>query len=139
MVNPNKYIRIAYRTAMLTLGYPVWTKKVPKNQAPLLGTYIIIASQTKIPTVRDKDSFEWLCSIVFDITHIMEQGYSNTDVLDDLEEQVINIVESDIAIGDFTVKDITMVDSRDLIADTDSQTIERRLVTYQFWLSNEDG
>lgn len=138
MVNPNKYIRIAYRTAFQVLTVPSWSKKVPKGTT-VPDTYVLLHSQTKSTTERSKDGFEWLCTIVFDIISRQEAGYADTEPLDDIEEDIVDIVESDIHIASFTVKDINMVSSIDLDAEqNDEISIIRRVLTYQFWLSNED-
>lgn len=147
MVNPNEYIRTGYITAFAGINVPVWAKKVPKDKTPTPLTYILLHSQTKNPTAEDKDTQdegdiegdgpEWLCTIVVDIVSIREAGYSKPKILDDLEEQVLNAVRK-LKVPGFIVKSTELVDSTDLDSDTNSQTIERRILTYQHWLNNID-
>lgn len=138
MVNPNKYIRTAYLTAFAALTVPAWSKKVPKDVIPIPDNYVLLISQTKNTTERSKDGFEWLCTIVFDIISRQEAGYASTVIVDNVEEDIIDIVESDIAIAGFTVKDINLISSLDLDSEEDEASIVRRVLTYQFWFSNED-
>ena len=138
MKNPNTPIRKAHIAAFAPIGIPVWAKKVPKNTKPIPKLYILISSQTKNPTARDKDGFEWLCSIVIDIVSILESGYSKPELLDNIEEQVVEIIESEIDIPGFINKEVRLVDDRDLDDETSTQSIERRILTYQYWVNNVD-
>lgn len=138
VINPNKYIRIAYLTAFGALTVPAWSKKVPKDVIPVPDNYVLLISQTKNITERSKEGFEWLCTIVFDIISRQEAGYASTIPVDEIEQDIIDIVESDIVIAGFTVKDINLISSLDLDSEEDEASIVRRVLTYQFWLSNED-
>jgi len=136
--NPNKYIRTAHITALAGIGASVWAKKVPKDTKPIPKKYVLITSQSKNTTAEDKDGFEWLCTIVIDIISILEPGYSKPEIVDDLEEQINEIVLAEIAIPGFINKEVRLIDSRDLDAETSSQSIERRVLTFQYWVNNVD-
>lgn len=132
-------MRGAYVTALaVATGVPVWSKKVPKDVDPIPLKYILITSQTKNRTEVDKDGFEWLCTITVDIYNVNEAGYSSIVNLDDIEENVINTIEEEIQIPGFITKSTVLFDSRDLETETASQSIERRILTYQHWLNNID-
>lgn len=137
MKNPNENIRIAHIDAFAPIGIPVWAKKVPKDET-IPPLYILINSQSKNLTAVDKDGFEWLCTITFDITSLREPGYSKPVLLDDVEQQMITIIETEILIPDFINKEHALIDSRDLDSETESQSIERRILTYQYWVNNVD-
>lgn len=140
--NPNVPVRQALIPALsAATGLPVWHKKVPKDVTPVPTKYILLQSQTKQPTERSKECYEWQASINIDITFINPAGFSNTVPVDSAEEQVINAVEqvendplTGIQIPDWYVKDIKMINSIDLDAETTTQSIERRIITYVFWI-----
>lgn len=137
MKNPNKPIRTAYITAFSALGVPVWAKKVPKG-VTIPQVYVLLHSQTKNTTAEDKDSFEWLCTMVVDIVSRREAGYSKPEILDDLEEQINEIIFEEIPIPYFINKETSLVDSRDIDTETTTHSIERRLITFQHWVNNVD-
>lgn len=138
MVNPNKYIRTAYKTAFAALTVPTWNKVVPKSTDPIPADYVLLQAQSKNVTERSKDGFEWMCTIVFDIVSHQEAGYADSSIVDDIEGDIISIVESDVEIEGFTVKNINLVDSLDLDSQDDDGAIIRRVLTYQFWLNSVD-
>lgn len=139
MVNPNKHIRIAYRNVLSDIGVPVWTNKVPKTVKPTPTKYVLITSQTKNETEKCKDGFEWLCTVTLDITSVLNKGQSDLDILDDIEEIILTRIDEDLPVmGGFVVKSADIVESRDIDFETDSQSVERRILIYEHWLSNID-
>lgn len=138
MKNPNQNIRIAHIKAFEPIGLKVWAKKVPKDVVPVPNQYILITSQSKRTFADDKDGHEWLCTIVIDIVSVIESGFSSPKTLDFYEEQILGIIENEIPIEDFINKEVTLVDSTDLDSETQTQSIERRVLTYQYWVNNVD-
>lgn len=140
--NPNVPVRQALIAALsAATSLPVWHKKVPKDTTPVPTKYILLQSQTKQPTERSKQCYEWQASINIDITFINPAGFSNTVPVDTAEEQVINTIEpvendylTGLQIPGWYVKDIKMINSIDLDAETSTQSIERRIVSYLIWL-----
>lgn len=136
MVNPNKHIRKAYIDQLADIGVPIWSHKVPKTVKPKPLKYVLISSQTKNETEKDKCGFEWLCSVTLDITSVLGQGQSNMAALDDLEELILSRIDDDLPVGEgFVVKSADIVESRDVVFETQSQTVERRILIYEHWLS----
>ncbi len=134
MLNPEKYVRIAYLQAIATqTAVPVWTKKVPKD-VTVPKKYILITSQEKQRTEVGKDCWEWLCQITIDVVFQGTLGYSDTDQVDDIEEKIITAIEAGIDVPGFMVKSIDLVDTVNLDSDTENQSIERRVIIYQHWL-----
>lgn len=132
--NPNIPVRVALIAALSSAtGLPVWHKKVPKNVKPIPTSYILLQSQSKQRTAISKNCWEWDSTINIDITYINQQGFSNTVPIDNAEEQAINVIE-DLEIPGWFVKNIHLIGSSDLDDETDTQTVERRILIYNFWL-----
>jgi len=143
ILNPNEPLRAAYVAAMeLATGLPVWAKKVPKD-TEIPQQYIIVSTQTKnrieeyknleaFPLVANK--FEWQCSITIDLYNVNMSGFGNPAVNDEVEQQVVDVIQSGIEVDGFHVKSYEFFGSVDLDIETDTQSIERRVITYQHWL-----
>lgn len=138
MLNPDKYTRAGIIAALQPLNVPVWAKKVPKNVSPVPNLYILISTQTKTRYEVSKDCWEWLQQTTLDITSVQPAGYSSTAALDDMEGYIITKIEEGINIPNFIVKDTRLVDSRPLDTETDTQSIERRILVYEFWLNRAE-
>jgi hypothetical protein len=134
MIDPNTPLRIGLLDAFQTLSIPGWAKKVPKNTHPIPLNYYIINTQTLNPTERCKEGFEWLCSVNIDVIYSGPAGYASPVETEDIEGQIITAIEAGITITGFDVKNIRFLSSIDLDEETDTQSIERRVITYQFWL-----
>lgn len=142
--NPNIPVRTALISAIKTAtGLDVWHKKVPKDITPLPAKYILLQNQSKLQTEISKDCWEWQSTISIDITYINPAGFSNTVQLDNTENQIMNVLIPDnfidfdaprLDIPNWFVKDIKILDSTDLDAETSTQSIERRILTIIIWL-----
>ena len=130
--NPNEPIRIGIKSALIPTSIPVFAKRVPKDTK--LTQYIILSSQTKNRTEVSKDCFDWMCSVNIECITYSQSGFVNPKTNDDIEAQVIDIIQSGIVINGFLVKEINFIQSIDLDIDTPTATIERRVITYQFWV-----
>lgn len=144
ILNPNKYIRSGMITA-LKAGIPnlnIWYKKVPVNVVPIPLVYILLDSQTKNETVVSKSTtekatnFEWLSTIDVNIYSISKKGYSNADVVDDMEQSVLSIIRTGFNIPNFDTKNVRIIESQDLSIDNDTASIDRKLVKFEIWLNN---
>lgn len=132
-INPNKYIRQAYINGLQGIA-PIWEKKVPKN-ATVPNKYFLISTQTRRETERKKCDYEWMCSIVIECISIQALGFGNSEPIDDLEESLISFVDSDITVAGFDVKETFFIDSIPLDTETPTNSIYRRVVTYEHWLN----
>lgn len=138
MVNPDKYIRKAY-VDMCNEFVTTWEAGVPKNIIPVPPTYAIISNQTRNPTERSKCGYEWMCSITVDINHVRNVGYFGSAIVDDIEESIINVLESDqLVVPGFVVKQTRFIQSQPLTASSSTQTITRKVLVYEHWLNNVD-
>ena len=136
-LNPNKYVRTAYINALkLATGLQVWHKKVPKTVTVIPKNYILLDSQTKNETVKAKtDYFEWLVTLDVHIFNYNLKGYTDTVVVDDIEEKVIKTVKIDgVTIANFSNKNVDILDSIDLDLETDTNSIDRRIIKFEHWL-----
>ena len=134
--NPNKYLRTAYVQGLPAYvnGIPVFVKKVPKSANPP-SQYILITSQTKNQTAIGKDCFEWLCEIVVDCIYSGPAGFAAPVNNDDVEENVQSFVLSGVEMPGWQVKSNDFIGSIDMDAETPTQSIERRVLTFQHWVN----
>lgn len=134
--NPNKYLRTAYVQGLPAYveDIPVYSKRLPKDTSTA-SQYIIIRSQTKNQTAIGKDCFEWLCEIIVDCIYSGVAGFSAPVNNDDLEENVQSFVLSGVTMDGWQVKSNDFINSIDLDADTPTQHIERRVLTFQHWIN----
>jgi len=135
-LNPSKYIRAAYITALQNAtGLKVWDRFVPKNiTAP--QSYIILDGQTKNETANAKgEFFEWLSTIDVNIYYVGLVGYSYSVQVDDIENVVINTIRYGIPIAGFSNKNTQIIDSLSLNSETSTQSIERRVIKFEHWVS----
>ena len=133
-INPDKYIRKAYFDALKAYAH-VWEKKVPKD-TPIPSKYYLISSQTKNETERKKCGSEWSCSIVIECVNIQSNGYANSEIINDMEQDLLSVVDSGLIIQGFDLKQTNFVDSISLDTETPTNSIYRRVVNYQHWLNN---
>jgi len=144
ILNPNKYIRSGMITALKAgiSNLNIWYKKVPVNVVPIPSVYILLDSQTKNETVVSKSTtekatnFEWLSTIDVNIYSINKKGYSNADLVDDMEQSVLSIVRTGFNIPNFDTKNVRIIESQDLSIDNDTASIDRKLVKFEIWLNN---
>lgn len=135
MKNPNLPIRRAFvQTIKNKTGLNVWGKRVPKSTKPIPEKYVLIGTQTKQRFAVGKQCWEWICQIVVDINYVNAQGFSNTERLDEMEEQVINAIDG-IQVDGFNVKFNRLLSQTQLDADTPTQSIERTILMYELWLN----
>lgn len=132
-LNPNLPLRAAIITALTPIGIPVKSKKFPAD-TKTTKQYILITSQTKKRTAISKDCYDYLCSVVIDINSINTNGVADADSNDVIEEQVVQRIEDGLDIQFFIVKETIFVQSLDLDLETPTYSIQRRIVTYQFWV-----
>lgn len=145
ILNPDKHIRIAYIQALqAATGLKVWHRKVPKNISPIPSKYIILDTQSKNETVNAKNNderetyFEWLVTLDVNIYNVNQVGYSNADVVDDLEQIVISVIRQGIDIPNFNNKNTNILESQDLSADTTTQSIDRKMIKFEHWLNRAE-
>lgn len=137
MVNPNKHIRTSIVSALSSVGTSVWYKRLPKTIATP-EKYILIQSQSKQEAFRAKSCWEWLCQFNIEIVVEGEQGIPPTDAIDGLEQSVLSAMENfNVTSGGFATKYCDMINQYEDSVETDTNSIERRILTYEIWLSKK--
>lgn len=133
--NPDAPLRTVYLAGMNTI-IQAWSNKVPKS-VTVPNQYIILQDQIKNPTDKGKEGcMEWLCTMIVDIYNINPSGYSSIGGIDNIEEQVIDWIESGFIVDGFMLKSIDFIESVPFTPiETPTQTIERRTIRYQHWLA----
>jgi hypothetical protein len=145
VLNPNEPLRTAYVNKLRSAtGLPVWAKKLPKGTNP--EQYILISSQPKLPTETSKNlteapltanRFEWLARITVEIVSVWDIGVAKPVSNDTVEAKVLTAVYEGLEVAGWRVKSYDVIDSIDLDFDTDRQSIERKIITFQHWLCQE--
>jgi len=136
MLNPDKYVREGYIADLEPLlgGVPIWDGGIPVDE-PTPDVYVLITTQTKRPTERTKDGFEWMGTITLDIVSIRPPGTHNTAIVDDIEEILIERIEQEIDIPGFINNNTLFVDSVSLKDENASQSVDRKILIYEHWLN----
>lgn len=146
MLNPDKYIRKAYVDLCKVFLPNTWEAGVPINITPAPTLYALITNQTRNETEISKgiedelnSSKEWLCTITVDLNRVQPKGFYGSAPLDDLEQSIVNVIEGvGIVVPGFVVKSTRLVQAQPLTGTNSTQTITRKIFTYEHWLSNED-
>lgn len=151
-LNPDKYIRQAYVDMCKVFMPNTWEAGIPINITPSPSFYILITNQTRNETevskgvvnedeeLEQNNAKEWLCTITVDINRVQPLGNYGSAPLDDLEQQIMNVIEGEtgIIVPGFKVKSARIVQSQPLTASSKTQTITRKVFTYEHWLNNID-
>lgn len=133
MLNPDENIRKAYAGKLS----PIWEKRVPEDVKPVPNKYYLISTQSKQPTERKKDCFEWQCQIVIECISIQELGYASSIPVNNMEAAVITAIEAGIEVEGFDVKSYKFIGSVSLDTETQTNSIYRRVITYEHWLAEK--
>ena len=146
MVNPSKYIRKAYLSALGSVGIgsvtiPIFDKRVPINVS-VPPTRIIISTQTTRIADENKCDHGWECSIVLDVISEQPISFVNSSIVDDIEGQIMTNIDlwsaskAELMIPPFICYHTTYSDSHDIEIDTPTTTIIRRIIRITHRLNN---
>lgn len=135
MINPNKYIRQAIISAMSLQGYSVFYKRIPKGVSSG-NAYVIISDMGKGQRDKSRCGYEWTCTVTLNVYTESVNGMPPTTTLDELEETVHNVVRV-LKVGNgFWTKMVNLANQTDLEEFAADRTIDRRVLSYEIWLSN---
>lgn len=128
-----KYIRSGI---ISTLGNstPIYNKNVPKSLQP--NTYILIINQALQEYERAKGCYEWQSQFTLDLVTKTTLNGDATTIIDNLHSFIESRIR-DLTVPNYTVKNIELVGTTDNDFDTATNTINRRLLTYNIWLNND--
>lgn len=131
---PDKFIRKAFLTLLSGIGTPIFENKVPKSVDPVPLRRIILSTQTDAQHNTSKCGHNWSHSILLDIISEQPQGYSDKSIVEDIWQTINAVidVQNDISVDGFTIYNTQMLDSHDIELDTQTVSINRKLVRYQF-------
>lgn len=129
-VNPSKYIRLSIINALAPLK--VWSNRVPKNVTPTPTTYALIQSLGKQEYAECKTGNEWLVSVDVDFYHLGTLGYDYSTILDDEIQRCLPFIYT-ITSPNIRIKNVDLEFERDLSFDTATNSINRKVLTFQIW------
>jgi len=147
MKNPDKVIRAKYISLFASVttpngsgvqSVPVYDKLVPKSVIPIPATRIVITTQTKNQANTTKCGHDWATVITLDIINEQPQGYANTSILDDIEEQINNLIDlpnGDVDFTPFTCYNTQVHTPTDLSYGTPTLSIGRKVLRFEHQLS----
>lgn len=137
MKNPDKYIRAAYISAISNAtGLPVYDAGIPISVEDLPDKYYLIGTQTKAPRAESKYGWEWSCTVEVHCVFVNAKGYNSGSAVDDMEEAVLSTGMS-LVVPEFRSIQTDFIDSIRLDMETQTNTINRKIVVYQHWLNME--
>jgi hypothetical protein len=135
--NPNKYIRKAFLLALANVGVQGWDKRIPANET-IPQTYYLISNQTKTEIQRTKCDKAWQVVTTIDIFHRENRGFSDSAIVDDLEELITDAlapdVQTDLAIPPFIVYNTFVESPVDLPQETINETVLHRALRIRITL-----
>lgn len=147
MKNPDETVRTKYISLFSTVTtpngsgvqvVPVFDKLVPKSVVPIPATRIVITTQTKNQANTTKCGHDWATVITLDIINEQSQGFANTAVLDDIEEQISDLIDlqnGDVDFSPFICYNTQTHTPVDLSFETPTLSIGRKVLRYEHQLS----
>jgi hypothetical protein len=136
MINPDKHIRKYFAT---TLNGQIVDGKVitvHDYRSPFNSdAYILMINQSMTPNRDNKcDIVSWNCFIVLDVVTVFSNISGSRLLADNIKEMVMNETQS-ISIDNFSVDNVNITYPDDLSLITSTQTIFRKLINYEFKLT----
>ena len=110
---------------------PIYTKVVPKTLKP--QKYILIINQAIQPYEIAKGCFEYTSQFTLDLCAVTTHGGNVTGQVDAMH----SVIESNIyslEVPNHIVKNVELVGTTEADITTSTNTINRRLLTYNIWL-----
>lgn len=126
---PNAYLRKSYINALPQ--YKIYDIAVPSDEVtPEL--YITVNNILLNEHEEYKSGREWLCAMSLNVWQVNEKGFNSTI---SLEEVADDIIHCDLVVDGWRIKSRKMFDCKQFEPiETDSQTIQRLVVTEKIWL-----
>lgn len=133
MINPDKYIRKFFFNALNGKVVDGNAITIHDFRAPLnSNAYILMTNQSMTPNFDNKcDTVSWNCNITLDVVTVYQNVTGSRLLADNIKEMVMNNT-STISIDNFNVDNFTMTFPDDLNLITNTQSIFRKLINYEF-------
>lgn len=97
------------------------------------GQFIKIVQCQKQQTDQDKECYSWLVNVQLDLYSVNELGFYSTLAIDEIEEDLRSIYR-DLP----NVEDVMSVTTRDNNYDTETHSINRRIVNIIYKYASDD-
>lgn len=134
LANPNKYIRQKYLSLLQGEGLTTYDKRVPIDVTPP-NPYILISNQTKVEINRNKCDKQWDVTTQVDLYYRQIRGVNDSEVLDDLEETVSELIHptvtTDIEFENFKTYNTYTEQSIDAPQETATETLLHRVLRFR--------
>lgn len=136
MINPSKHIRKYFFDALNNEVVDDNIITVHDYRAPMnRKAYILMINQSMTPNRDNKcDIISWDCFIVLDIVTIYDNIAGSRLLADNIMEMVMNQTQT-ISIDNFSTDNVIVTYPDDLNLVTNTQTIFRKLINYEFKLT----
>lgn len=133
MINPDKYIRQYFFDTLNGQIVDGKTITIHDFRIPFNGThYILMNAQSSEENKDNKcDVISYTSRINLDIVTIFEGVSGSRAFADDIKEMVMNAT-TNIQVPGFNVSNVTLSYPDDMEQITNTQTIFRKLITYEF-------
>ena len=136
MINPDKYIRKYFFDTLNNQVVDTKTITVHDFRAPInKDAYIIMINQSMTPNLDNKcDIVSWNCFIILDVVTVYDNISGSRVLADNIKEMVMNQTQN-ISVDNFSVDEVTISYPDDLNTITNTQSIFRKLINYEFKLT----
>lgn len=129
---PNAKIRRAYINALPQ--YRIYDISVPNDEVPP-NLHLTVNNVVLKEHEEYKGGNEWMTAINVDIWNVNEKGFVSSF---ELEEVANDIIKAQPIVKDFKIQNIKMFNCQQFNpVETDTNTIERMVVTLQIWTTYE--
>jgi len=136
MINPDKHIRKYFYDALNNQVVDTKTITVHDYRAPTnKDAYILMINQSMTPNRNNKcDIVSWNCYIILDVVTVYDNISGSRVLADNIKEMVMNNTQN-ISVDHFSVDDVNITYPDDLNLITNTQSIFRKLINYEFKLT----
>jgi len=136
MINPDKYIRKYFYDTLNNQVVDTKTITVHDFRAPTnKDAYILMINQSMTPNRDHKcDIVSWNCFIILDVVTVYDNISGSRVLADNIKEMVMNQTQN-ISVDHFSVDDVKITYPDDLNLITNTQSIFRKLINYEFKLT----
>lgn len=136
MINPDKHIRKYFHDTLNNATVDGKVITVHDYRAPFNSdAYILMVNQSSTENKENKcDVISWNCNITLDIVTLFSNVSGSRVLADNIKEMVMNQTQN-ITIDNFSVDNVNIIYPDDLSLITNTQTIFRKLINYEFKLT----
>ena len=134
LINPSKYIKKAIISASSPLPCYI---RIPKN-ITTPNEYVLMDNVSLNEYARSKNCYEWIVSVDISVYKINPLGYDASASVDDLVEYILPRIKN-ITSDTIIIKNVDLTSSRWLNFDTQTNSINRFVISFEFWCAYQEG